>query len=78
MAKGCYSLGMFSKVVGNGWVVMVGLKVGVDGEILVNIELFAHFWAKYINYVIHIISTYKKDLIASSILLNIGITFHDA
>jgi hypothetical protein len=28
---------------------MVGLKVGVDGEILVNIDLFAHFWAKYIK-----------------------------
>jgi hypothetical protein len=49
MAKACYSLGMLSKVVGNGWVVMVGLKVGVAGEILVNIELFAHFWAKYIK-----------------------------
>jgi hypothetical protein len=49
MAKGCYSLGMFSKVVGNGWVVMAGLKVGGDGEILVNIDLFAHFWAKYIK-----------------------------
>jgi hypothetical protein len=49
MARGCYSLGMFLKVVGNGWVVMVGSKVGVDGEILVNIELFAHFRAKYIK-----------------------------
>jgi hypothetical protein len=28
---------------------MVGLKVGVDGEILVNIELFAHFWDKHIK-----------------------------
>jgi hypothetical protein len=28
---------------------MVGLKVGVDGEILVKMDLFAHLWAKYIK-----------------------------
>jgi hypothetical protein len=43
MVKGYYSLGMFSKVVGNGWVVMVGLKVGVEGEILVKMDLKVTF-----------------------------------